>query len=83
MAAGCAIVASDLPALRDLLADDEAVWVKPGDPASLAVGIRRLTADPALARQMGERGREKSRGYTWRARAEKLSALLKGLGPAP
>ena len=32
MAAGCAIVASDLPPLRADLAGDEPVWVRPGDP---------------------------------------------------
>ena len=79
MAAGCAVVASDLPSLRELLAENEAVWVRPGDPASLAAGIRRLVAEPELARGMGERAREKARGFTWRARAEKLAALLRGV----
>ena len=79
MAAGCAIVASDLPPLRAVLAEDEAVWVPPGDPASLAEGIRRLAADPERARRMGERGREKARGYTWRARAERLAGLLRAI----
>jgi glycosyltransferase involved in cell wall biosynthesis len=80
MAAGCAIVASDLPPLRDVLAEDEAVWVRPGDAASLAAGMRRLAADPALARRLGERAREKARRYTWRARAERLASLLQNLG---
>ena len=80
MAAGCAIVASDLPALRDVLADDEAVWVRPGDPLSLAAGIRQLATDPALARGLGQRAREKARGYTWRNRAERLAELLRGIG---
>ena len=80
MAAGCAIVASDLPALRDVLADDEAVWVRPGDPSSLAAGIRQLATDPALTRGLGQRAREKARGYTWRNRAERLAELLRGTG---
>jgi glycosyltransferase involved in cell wall biosynthesis len=79
MAAGCAIVASDLPPLRTVLAADEAVWVRPGDPASLAEGIRRLAADPARARRMGERAREKARSFTWRARAERLAGLLRAI----
>lgn len=76
MAAGCAIVASDLPSLREVLAEDEAIWVRPGNPASLAQGIRRLVSDPELARGLGKRAREKARGYTWRARAERLALLL-------
>ena len=79
MAAGCAIVASDLPPLRAVLAGDEAVWVRPGDPTSLAEGIRRLIADPERARRMGERAREKARGFTWRARAERLAGLLRAI----
>jgi glycosyltransferase involved in cell wall biosynthesis len=80
MAAGCAIVASNLPPLRDVLAEDEAIWVQPGDAASIAAGIRRLAADPALARRLGERAREKARHYTWRVRAEHLAGLLQTLG---
>jgi glycosyltransferase involved in cell wall biosynthesis len=76
MAAGCAIVASELPPLRAVLAEDEAVWTRPGDPASLAEGIRSLLADPERARRMGEKAREKARGFTWRARAERLAGLL-------
>ncbi len=77
MAAGCAVVASDLPALRDVLADDEAIWVKAGDPADLAAGIRRLVDDPVRAAGMGRRVHDKAREHTWQARAVKLLALLR------
>lgn len=79
MAAGCAIVTSDLPPLRAVLTEDEAVWVRPGDPTSLAEGIHRLAADPERARRMGERAREEARGFTWRARAERLAGLLRAI----
>lgn len=79
MAAGCAIVASDLPSLRAVLTEDEAVWVRPGDPASLADSIRSLVSDPERARRMGERAREKARGFTWRVRAERLAGLLQAI----
>ena len=79
MAAGCAIVASDLPALREVLADDAAVWVKAGDAHSIAKGIRSLADSPDLARAIGERVREQARSLTWQARAEKLAALLSAI----
>ena len=41
MASGCAIVVSDLPVLREILAEDEAAWFQPGDPKGLADAIRR------------------------------------------
>ena len=82
MAAGCAIVASDLPAIREILADDEAVWVRPGDPQSLAAGLRRLVADTGLARAMSARVRAKARRYTWTQRAIDLVLVLRSMAPA-
>lgn len=79
MGAGCAVVASDLPSVREILADDEAAWFNPGDPASLVAALCSLAADPAGAREMGERLRQKARQYTWAARAEKLARLIAGL----
>ncbi len=76
MAAGCAIVAADLPSVREILADNEAVWVPPGDPRALAAGIRRLTSDPGLARRLGERLRERAKSYTWEKRAGQLAAIM-------
>ncbi len=77
MAAGCAVVAADLPSVREILAADEAVWVPPGDPRGLAEGIRRLADDPALARRLGARVRERARAFTWEARAAQLAAILR------
>ena len=84
MAAGCAVVASDLPSLREVLDRDDAVWAPPGDPAGLASAIRGLAEDPERARRLGTRLREKARGYTWVARGERLARvvlpLLEGRG---
>jgi len=77
MAAGCAVVAADLPSVREVLAQNEAVWVPPGDPVQLAAAIRRLTSDPERAHRLGERLREKARAYTWESRAQKLVALMR------
>jgi glycosyltransferase involved in cell wall biosynthesis len=79
MAAGCAVVAADLPSVREVLAEDEAEWVAPGDPKALATGIRRLVKHPEQARRMGERLRERARNYTWEARTEKLLAIMRAL----
>jgi len=79
MAAGCAVVASDLPSIREVLAENEVVWVAPGDPDKLAAGILRLVKNPELARQMGEHLRQRARNYTWAARTEKLTAIMRAL----
>ncbi|MFM9970266.1 MAG: glycosyltransferase family 4 protein [Burkholderiales bacterium] len=82
MAAGCAIVASDLPPMREILAEDEAMWAQPGNAASIAEAIKSLIREPARAARLGEIGREKSKQYTWQARAAKLCALMSKLGAA-
>jgi glycosyltransferase involved in cell wall biosynthesis len=79
MAAGCAIVVSDLPALREVLDPEDALWVAPGDTAGLAKAIRALADDPERARRLGARVREKARGYTWTARGEKLARIVRPL----
>ncbi len=79
MAAGCAVVATDLPSVREVLAGDEALWVPPGNPRALADGIRLLADDPERARRLGERLRERARGYTWEARAGQLAAIMRTL----
>ena len=60
MAAGCAIVASDLPPLRAVLIGDEAVWVRTGDSTSLAAGIRQLAAEPERAPHGGNGARRRA-----------------------
>ncbi|HMH18387.1 MAG TPA: glycosyltransferase family 4 protein [Burkholderiales bacterium] len=79
MAAGCAIVVSDLPALREVLDSGDAVWVAPGDAAGLADAIRALAEDPERARRLGARVREKARSYTWAARGERLARIVRPL----
>jgi glycosyltransferase involved in cell wall biosynthesis len=80
MAAGVPVVASDLPALREVLRHGEnALLVRPDDPEAFAAAVRRLLADPALAARLGRQARADVEGYSWDARAH---ALLKFLGDA-
>lgn len=77
MAARRPIVASDLPALREILADGQnAVLVPPGDPPALAAGIRRVLDDPDLARRLADRAFHDVAAYSWDRRAERIERLL-------
>ena len=77
MAAGRAIVASDLPAIREVLQDNEqALLVAPGDANALADAIRRLVSDRALAERLARAAFAAAPAYTWAKRAEKLEALI-------
>ena len=80
MAAGRAIVASDLPSIREVLRDNEqALLVAPGDADALAASIRRLLDDRVLAERLARAAFAEAPKYTWARRAEKLEALITAL----
>ena len=77
MAAGRAIVASDLPSIREVLTDGRnALLVKPGDAAALADAVRRLINDRALAQRLAHAAFQDVAQYTWSRRAERLERLF-------
>jgi len=81
MAAARPIVASDLPALREVLRDGEnALLVPPEDPAALAAAIRRLLADRALAERLAGQAARDVRAYSWEARGRIIVEFLRGVG---
>jgi glycosyltransferase involved in cell wall biosynthesis len=83
MAAGRAIVASDLPAFREVLRDDgNALLVEPGNPHLLAMAIGRLLEHPELADRLARRAFEDVSAFTWDRRAERLEELFGSLGRA-
>jgi len=54
MSAGCAVVASDLPGLRDAVVDGESgLLTTPGSAEELAAVLGRLLRDPQLCDQLG------------------------------
>jgi glycosyltransferase involved in cell wall biosynthesis len=77
MAAGKAIVASDLDQVGDVLRDDLAILVRPGDVEDLARGLREAAADASRRDELGRRARDRVRDrYTW---SHHVSAILAAL----
>jgi glycosyltransferase involved in cell wall biosynthesis len=77
MAAGRAIVASDLPAIREVLRHEvNALLVTPGDSTAFAQGIERLLSDRELAARLARNALNDVDDYTWSRRAERLEALF-------
>jgi glycosyltransferase involved in cell wall biosynthesis len=59
MAAGAAVVATDVGGTAEALADgDNGLLVPPADPAAMAAAIGRLLSDAPLARELGARARQ-------------------------
>jgi glycosyltransferase involved in cell wall biosynthesis len=76
MASGAPLVASDVPALREVISERSAVFVAPDDPAALAGGIRALAEDPARAAALAAVAKEDARQYTWEKRAERILSFI-------
>jgi len=78
LAAGRAILAPDLPDMRELLRNDHnALLVAPGDDAAAASALRRLLEDRELRERLARAALETSAGLTWDARAERVLGFLR------
>ncbi|WP_329361108.1 glycosyltransferase family 4 protein [Streptomyces sp. NBC_00669] len=85
MAQGLAVIASDLPILREVLQDRVNCLLRPpAEPAAWADALLELLADEPLRRALGAEARRQALGrYTWRHRANRVLAGLPGLPGAP
>ncbi len=79
MAAGCAVLASDLPGTAEVVRDGEsALLCPPGDAAAFGAAIVRLAHDPALRARLAAQARRDVLAYTWEARAGRIRAFVEG-----
>lgn len=78
MASRRAVVASDLPSVREVVTDGEsALLVPPGDVDALAAAIIRLRDDPALRDRLANNAHALvMEHYTWDARARAILAAF-------
>jgi glycosyltransferase involved in cell wall biosynthesis len=77
LAAGRPIVASDLPALREVLRDNEnARLVPPDDPRALADTLLAVTRDATSAVRLAREAFETASEYSWDRRAARLESIL-------
>jgi glycosyltransferase involved in cell wall biosynthesis len=61
MAAGCAVVATDVVGVKEILQHGHTGWLVPeGDAPALAHGLINLLGDDALARRLGEAARQQA-----------------------
>ncbi len=78
LAAGVAVVASDLPGYRDTLAG-AGVIVPAGDDAALGDAITRLLASPETRAARAAAGRARAEAFDWPRVIGRLEAVLRGV----
>jgi glycosyltransferase involved in cell wall biosynthesis len=76
MACGAPVVASDRAAMPELLGD-AGLLVDPEDVAALATAMGRVLRDRSLASELGRRGLERSRHYSWAETARRTLAVYR------
>ena len=72
LAAGLAVVAADIPGVRDIVGTDGALLMPPGDTEALARGVAALAADGGMRSRLQENARSIARLHTWEQRARRI-----------
>ena len=78
MAAGRAILSSDLPALRVMLSEANSILLPPEDPAAWADALAKLRKNPEKRKRIAAQARADVRPYSWRGRARRILAFAVG-----
>lgn len=76
MAAGRAIITANLPVIREVLNDEQAVFCQPGESTAWKSAIEGLLGNEKRRILLGDRVMQESKKYTWLARAQ---AALNGM----
>jgi glycosyltransferase involved in cell wall biosynthesis len=76
MAARKPIIASDLPSIREILNEKNALLFEAGSSKELSLKITTLLEDEALGKKLAEKSFEDVKNYTWENRAKKIVSLF-------
>lgn len=80
MAMGLPIVSTDIPAIKGILNQDNAIIVKPANPFSLAQGVKRLLEDAELRDKLSEKvRREALEKFDWERITDTYFSCLSSL----
>jgi glycosyltransferase involved in cell wall biosynthesis len=74
LAAGRAILTSDLPVIREVLNENNARFLPPEDPDAWRDGFEELMNHPEIRLSLSAQAKADAVSYTWTARAEKALA---------
>jgi glycosyltransferase involved in cell wall biosynthesis len=77
MAMGRAIISVDLPALREVIDEQAARFVRRGEVADLCAALKELSADPARRVEMGRAAHTQAQQWTYARRAQRIIDLAR------
>lgn len=81
MACGTPVVASDIPALREL-GEDAALYASPDDPLALADAVRSVLDDPTRAAALSDAGRARASRFAWETAIDAYEHLYREVAAA-
>ncbi|MFA6593805.1 MAG: glycosyltransferase family 4 protein [Candidatus Buchananbacteria bacterium] len=76
LASGAPLVASNLPSLREILNEQNAVLVEPDNPRLLAEGISKVLTQRQLAEAISRQAHNDAQKYSWEKRTEKIISFF-------
>ncbi len=77
MASNIPIIASNLPALREVLNEHNSILVEPDNPESLANGIKKVLENKDLAKEISKQALIDVKNYTWNKRVKNILEFIK------
>jgi glycosyltransferase involved in cell wall biosynthesis len=77
MASGKPIIASNLPSIREVLNENNAIFFKSDDPKDLAEKIKYVLNNPKIAETKANQAKKDIREYSWHKRAETILEFIK------
>ena len=78
LSSGRPIIATNLPSIKEILDNTNAILIKPGDFQDLAEKIELLLNNPSLANDLAQKAKTISLNYSWQKRGEKIYQFLCG-----
>jgi len=77
MASGKPIIASDLPVIREILNENNAILIEPDNAESLGSGINTALQNQELCDKISAQASQDVQNYTWQKRTEKIITFIK------
>ncbi|MFH1427408.1 MAG: glycosyltransferase family 4 protein [Patescibacteria group bacterium] len=77
LASGRAVIASEVPAIKEFVNEELVEFFKPDDPEDLARAIKNIKDNNALREKLIKNSLALVKNYTWEKRADKIISFIK------